>query len=139
MSEPERSFTLLDGGRPVEVPARVEGGAVRLSPQAVEALGWRLEPEGLCQEGLCVPIPAGAALATPEGIALEALAGLLDRPLALDLEEGAAYLGASAADRAGALASLEAPDFTLPDLHGRLHSLAEHRGKKVFLVAYASW
>jgi len=40
---------------------------------------------------------------------------------------------------------LESPDFSpvedvkLPDLHGRLHSLAEHRGKKVFLVAYASW
>jgi peroxiredoxin len=37
------------------------------------------------------------------------------------------------------LASLDAPDFTLPDLDGHLHSLAGHRGKKVLLVAYASW
>ena len=45
----------------------------------------------------------------------------------------------SAAERAKTLSSLEAPDFTLPDLDGRLHSLSEQRGKKVLLVAYASW
>ena len=61
------------------------------------------------------------------------------RPVALDVEERAAYLGVPAAERARRLASLEAPDFTLPDLDGRLHSLSEHRGKKVLLVAYASW
>lgn len=135
----ERDFTLLDEGRPVAVSAGVAADDVRLSPQAVEALGWRLEPGGLCREGLCVPLPAGASRAVPDGIALHQLAALLDRPLALELPERAAYLGASAADRAGALASLAAPDFTLPDLHGRPHSLSEQRGKKVFLVAYASW
>src|SRR5439155_1238873 len=29
--------------------------------------------------------------------------------------------------------------FTLADLDGRLHTLSNHRGKKVLLVAYASW
>ena len=45
-----------------------------------------------------------------------------------------------------AIASLEAAgasgisvDFTLPDLAGRPHRLSDHRGKKVLLVAYASW
>ena len=38
-----------------------------------------------------------------------------------------------------ALDSLEAPDFSLPDLEGNLHSLTDRRGKKVLLVAYASW
>jgi hypothetical protein len=32
-----------------------------------------------------------------------------------------------------------APDFTLPDLDGRLHSLSRYRGKKVFLFCWASW
>jgi peroxiredoxin len=41
--------------------------------------------------------------------------------------------------RAERLLSLEAPDFALRDLDGRLHTLAEQRGTKVFLVAYASW
>jgi len=63
----------------------------------------------------------------------------LGRPLAVDVAERAAYLGVSARERADRLRTLEAPDFTLPDLDGRLHTLAEHRGRKVFLVAYASW
>ena len=42
-------------------------------------------------------------------------------------------------ERGVTLQSLNAPDFSLPDLDGRMHSLAEHRGKKVFLVTWASW
>jgi peroxiredoxin len=34
---------------------------------------------------------------------------------------------------------LEAPDFTLPDIDGQLHSLSDFLGKKVFLVTWASW
>jgi hypothetical protein len=74
-----------------------------------------------------------------EGGALAKRAEASGRPVAVDLDERAAYLGVGAAERAKALASLEAPDFTLPDLDGRLHSLSAHRGKKVLLVAYASW
>jgi hypothetical protein len=62
-----------------------------------------------------------------------------DRPLAVDRDERVACLGVAAAARAAALASLEAPDFALPDLAGRVHTLAEHRGRKVLLVAWASW
>ena len=74
-----------------------------------------------------------------DGIARATKAGASGRPVAIDREERAAYLGVSAAERAKVLSSLEAPDFTLPDLDGRLHTLAAHRGKKVLLVAYASW
>lgn len=70
---------------------------------------------------------------------LAAVAAEAGRPLAVELDEGAACLGVSAADRAARLASLEAPDFTLPDLAGRLHSLSTLRGCRVFLVAWASW
>jgi hypothetical protein len=61
------------------------------------------------------------------------------RPGALDEAERAAYLGVSAEERGRRLASLEAPEFTLPDLDGRSHSLRDHRGVKIFLVAYGSW
>jgi len=74
-----------------------------------------------------------------DGIDLRSLATLLDRPLALDVGEGVAVLGASAADRSHRLASMQAPDFTLPDLQGRLHSLSGHRGRKTLLIAWASW
>ena len=32
-----------------------------------------------------------------------------------------------------------APNFTLPDLNGKPHTLADFRGKKVLLVTWASW
>jgi AhpC/TSA family len=74
-----------------------------------------------------------------EGVHLVERGEAAGRPVALDRDERAAYLGVSARERAARLASLEAPDFTLPDADGRLSSLSDHRGKKVFLVAYASW
>ena len=133
-------FTIIDDGKPATVPARVSGDTIRLSPEALErATGWTLKPEGLCRGALCVPVRPGAALGSADGVNLAGVAAALGRPLALDAAERAAYLGVGAGERAHALAALEAPDFTLPDLDGRLHSLREHRGKKVLLVAYASW
>jgi hypothetical protein len=86
-------------------------------------------------------IDDGTALAVPppEGLDRARQAQASGRPVALDADERAAYVGVPAAERARRLTSLEAPDFSLPDLDGRLHSLTEHRGKKVFLVAYGSW
>jgi hypothetical protein len=134
------TFTLIDGGRVVEVAARVEGGSVRIAPDALRrTLGWELEPEGLCRGEQCVPVRDRAALADERGVDLIELARALDRPLALDLAARAAALGHSAAERSARLASLEAPDFALPDLAGRMHRLSEHRGRKVLLIAYASW
>jgi hypothetical protein len=88
---------------------------------------------------VCIPVRDRDALVDDDGIDLAGFADLLARPLALDVEERAAALGTSSAERRRDLASLEAPDFTLPDLEGRLHSLSDHRGKKVLLIAYASW
>ena len=134
------TFTVIDDGHPIHVDAAIDGDRVSLTPEAVKtALGWDIEPEGLCREGLCVPVPVGSTLVGSAGIDLRELASVLDRPLALDADARAAYLGVSAGERARALSSLRAPDFALPDLHGGRHSLSEHRGKKVLLVAYASW
>ncbi len=136
----ENRFTIIDDGRVCEITASVTRDGVRLAPVVLKAtLGWELKPQGLCKEALCVPVGAQQGLVTEAGIDLQTLAVLLARPLAIDMAERAAYLGASAADRSAQLASLEAPDFTLPDLDGKLHALSDYRGKKVLLVAYASW
>jgi hypothetical protein len=132
--------TIVDEDREVTLAATVDGEAVRLAPEALaDGLGWRLEARGLCRGDVCVPVRDRAALLHRGEIDLAALARALDRPLALDAEEGLAVLGASAAVRAGRLASLEAPDFTLPDLAGRRHALRDQRGKKTLLIAWASW
>jgi len=48
------------------------------------------------------------------------------------------YFGLRSDQRQG-LSSLEAPDFTLPDMNGKIHSLSNFRGKKVLLLTWASW
>jgi len=134
------TLTLVDDGRPFAVAATFAGGGVRIAPADLEAtLGWTLKPEGLCQGARCVATRGHDELVTSDGVDLERFAALVDRPLALDAAERAAYLGASAGERAARLESLEAPDFTLPDLDGRPHTLSAYRGRKVFLIAYASW
>ena len=131
-------FTLIDETRSQAIDATVRDGRVLLTPETIrDALGWSLEERGLCRGDECVPVRDRDALVGSEGIDLEALARTLDRPLALD--EGVAALAASSAERSARLQTLEAPDFTLPDLDGKMHSLRDHRGKKVLLVAYASW
>jgi hypothetical protein len=135
-----QDFILIDDQRVHTVRARTAGDAVSLDADEVQrALGWQLEPEGLCRGDVCIPVRDRAALAGPDGIDLDELASILGRPLALDVAERAAALGTGAADRAAALHQLVAPDFELPDLAGRLHRLSDHRGKKVLLIAYASW
>ena len=133
------ALTLLDGGRVVSLPCEIDGERVRIAPDAVHsALGWELKPEGLCRGDVCTPVDPDALLSRGD-IDLHALASALGRPLALDTAERVGALGTAAEERAARLATLEAPDFTLPDLAGRMHSLSDYRGKKVLLIAYASW
>ncbi len=134
------AFTIIDEDRVSEVDAVLSQDTAWLSLHSLEtALGWRHHPQGLCKGELCIPISDEMDVVSDEGVDLVAFAELLTRPLALDLEERIALLGTSVAERTARLESLEAPEFTLPDLGGRLHSLSEQRGKKVLLVAYASW
>jgi len=134
------SWTLIDETRETRVEAEAAGGTPLLSPAALRtAFGFELKPEGLCKGDVCFPVRDRSALVRPGGTDLGTFADLLGRPLALDADERFAVLGASPMERAERLASLEAPDFTLPDLAGKLHSLSEQRGKKVLLIAYASW
>jgi len=134
------SWTLIDETRETRVEAQAAGGTPLLSPAALRsAFGFELKPEGLCKGDVCLPVRDRSALVRPGGIDLAAFADRVGRPLAIDANERFAVLGASPSERAARLTSLDAPDFTLPDLAGKLHSLSGQRGKKVLLIAYASW
>jgi hypothetical protein len=106
---------------------------------------WQLKPEGICRGDLCVPIPPGAdanLISKRDGatyLNFTALADLTNKPWASDPKHRVWYFGAEAADRGNALKSLHAPDFELPDLNGKTHRLSDYRGRKVFLLAWASW
>lgn len=134
------TVTIIDDGRVSEVDGAVVGGHVVVATGALPAaIGFERKPEGLCKGEVCVPVRPGGGLEADGGIDVTRLAEVLGRPVVVEEELGVAYLGPPSAERAGALRSLQAPDFSLPDLDGTLHSLSEHRGSKVLLAAYASW
>jgi len=136
----EVQLTLIDAGRIAQVAANAAGDAITLSPAVVaDALGWKLEAQGLCRGDVCIPVRGHETRVNADGIDLAAFAQLVDRPLAVDTEHATAAFGTSAGTRREQLDSGLAPDFTLPDLSGQMHSLSDFRGKKVLLVAYASW
>jgi hypothetical protein len=132
------ALTLLHDGRSDDIPVADLARPTIPADALEETLGWDLQPEGLCRGVICVPVDQ-SALVRDEGLDLGVLAGALQRPLVTDEKHAVAALGASHHDRGDTLNSLQAPDFTLPDLDGNLHSLSDQRGKKVLLVAYASW
>ena len=116
--------------------ADVTAGALFLPVDELPAAtGWELKPEGACLGEVCVPL--GAAARRPGLVDVSTLARALGRPL---VHEGDTWVaGEPAAARADALSTLQAPDFELPDLAGRLHRLSDYRGSKVVVVSWASW
>ena len=102
-----------------------EANVLAVRPQRI---GWDPKPEGLCRGEACVPFPLDDGC--------------------VDLARFAERIGAAVAREADVWSFGEptsrpplasAPDFTLPDLEGRMHSLSEYRGRKVLLVTWASW
>ncbi len=122
--------------------ATSDGENLWVARAAVEStIGWALKPEGLCQGDLCVPLPDVNTdhFVNDKAVNIAAWWRLMDRPVLHDASGDTWMLGASAYERANALQSLAAPDFTLPDLDGTLHSLSDYRGKRVFLTTWSSW
>jgi AhpC/TSA family len=109
--------------------------------QLEQATGWSWKPQGLCQGDTCVPIPPASAAAMVRGDTIDAAAMWrhMGQPVVHDKALQTWVLGTGARQRADALSSLQAPDFSLPDLNGQMHSLSDFRGKKVFLATWASW
>ena len=109
--------------------------------ELAKATGWSLMPQGFCRGDVCVPVPAGRAAEFVAGDVVNAAAFWrhMNNPVAHDAIGEAWVLGPNVTDRGASLQSLQAPDFTLPDLTGAERTLSEHRGKKVLLATWASW
>jgi hypothetical protein len=107
------------------------------SQQLLDQTGWELKPQGACKGEVCIPLPED--IYTPQGrVKVEMLARRLNMPLVRAGEANLWALGPQAGGKA--LASADAPSFSLPDLaNNRDFQLSELRGQKVLLVAWASW
>ena len=126
--------------------ARAEGPELWLTLPALTAVsGWELKPEGVCKEETCVPVPNSrrAALIRSETSGtlfnLTEFARLIQQPFAYDENHAAWYFGPAGWEWKDRMTSRQAPDFELPDMAGRLHTLSELRGRKLFLLFWASW
>lgn len=104
---------------------------------AARVTGWSLEPQGMCRDEQCVPLPSTAIDAGR--VDVEAFWRHLGNLVLASDDRQTWVLGLGAGDRNAALAGLMAPDFTLPDLSGTPRTLSELRGKKVLLVTWATW
>jgi hypothetical protein len=116
----------------------------RVARATPHGVAWRRgstwKPEGLCHgDDVCVPLPRDAGMMRGDRLDLAAAWRRSGQPAVHDDAARVWVLGTGAAQRSAGLASLQAPDFALPDLDGRLHRLSAHRGHKVFLATWASW
>lgn len=120
--------------------ARAQEDGLWLSASDFSAVaGWTSRPEGLCQGDLCLPQPPGSSWTDVDGrVNLTAFAERLRIPLVHDEGHDVWALGRTSTGTDGD-GPVEAPDFALPDLDGTMHRLSDYRGKKVFLLAWASY
>ncbi len=109
------------------------------------ASGWTLKPEGVCKDEICVPVPdARRAALIRDGASgtlldLTEFARLIEQPFAHDEKNGIWYFGPAGWDWKTKLTSRRAPDFVLPDLAGKPHTLSELLGRRILLLFWASW
>ncbi len=108
------------------------------------ATRFEVKPQGVCRDELCFPLPKARQQEfvhkTPPvtWFNMTAFAALVHQPVAHDAALATWYFGLRS-DQRQQLSSLQAPDFSLPDLQGKPHRLSDFRGKKVLLVTWASW
>lgn len=96
--------------------------------------GWDLKPEGLCRGDVCIPFQSTGGL-----VDLADLATRIDAALVHDPAHELWSLGPSAPGGGRFLADSRFPDLTLPDLEGQPFSFSSLLGRKVVMVAWASW
>ena len=125
--------------------AQLEGATLWISLFDLKrATRFEVKPQGVCRDELCFPVPKARQkefLRKTPPVAwfnLTAFAKLVEQPMAYDAATSTWYFGLRG-DQRQTISTLRAPDFTLPDINGKMHSLADFRGKKILLVTWASW
>ena len=109
------------------------------------ATGFVVKPQGVCRDELCFPLPKNrkaefvSKKGSVEWFNLSEFARLVKQPVASDEKLSVWYFGPRPDAQIQYLESFDAPNFTLPDMNGKQHSLADYRGKKVLLLTWASW
>jgi hypothetical protein len=144
--------TVIFDGKPTELTSALDpqpmGSSKDLwvtTSDLTRATGFEVKPQGVCRKELCFPLPSArkSEFLTRHGniqwFNLSAFARMLHQPIAFDSDLATWYFGPRPEVQNNYLASFQAPNFTLPDMNGKPHSLSDFRGKKVLIVTWASW
>jgi len=151
--------TIIFDGRATEVTAvppsftanssTVNGDLWITTDELTRATGFEVKPQGVCRKELCFPLPSarksefvitrGANGSKVQWFNLSAFARMLHQPVAYDAALATWYFGPRPEVQNNYLGSFQAPNFTLPDMDGKPHSLSDFRGKKVLIITWASW
>ena len=127
-------------GQVTAVELSEQSGKVSVSNSVLEqATGWSLKPEGLCRDQVCVPVRNVEALIKDNQVDLGEFALLVSQNIVIDVQRKVVVFGEQAQIRGTEMATLEAPDFTLPDIHGRQVSFSDYNRRKRLLLAWSSW
>ena len=103
------------------------------------ATGWTLKAEGLCKGEVCVPVRDASAMSDGAAIDVVEFARVTGRNIVIDASRNMVAMGEQASSRAASMATLDAPDFTLPDINGNLISLSDFADRKKLILAWSSW
>jgi hypothetical protein len=111
-------------------------GELTTTPAAFAArTGWDPKPEGLCRGEVCVPAPG--ALRADGTLDVTVAAERLGMPIVHDEAHRVWALGPATGGRA--LATATAADPVLRTRDGDAFQLSSLRGRRVIMVAWASW
>lgn len=98
--------------------------------------GWEPKPEGLCRGEVCAPAPG---VRRPDGtIDVDVAAARLGMPVVRDDDHGIVAIGPGTTT-GHTLSTAVAPDPELIDRDGNPFRLSALHGRKVLLVAWASY
>lgn len=117
-----------------------------VSPEDLTRInGFVLKPEGACLDEICIPVKQDqdsklfVKRFAKSWVNVTELARMLQQPFVSDTETSTWSFGAVPQVRQSFLKSAVAPDFAIADRNGEIVRLSDFRGKKVFLVTWASW
>ena len=122
----------------VEVASDFGHFAISLDDFAI-ITDWQLKPEGLCIDQTCVAVRDTKSLTNQTQIDLVEFARITNQNIVVDQDRKIAALGEHADTRSEAMTTLDAPDFTLPDIHGKQVSFSDFNRRKRLLLAWSSW
>src|SRR5207237_8962546 len=109
------------------------------------ATRFAIMPQGVCRDELCFPLPKtriAEFVSKKDGTTwfnLTEFARLIKQSFVVDQKNRVWYFGARETEQNSYLDSLEATNFTLLDLGGKLHSFTDFPGNNHLIITCTSW